>query len=489
MAQIFRYHTQKTTMKFRPYDNTQGMMFPPMLEDFIPPGHLVRAIDTIVEQLNLVDLYASYSEEGQPGYHPKMLLKLLLYGYATGVRSSRKIAQKLESDVCFMFLSALQRPDFRTISDFRMEKRAFLEECFLQVLRLCQTMGMVALGHIAIDGTKLRGSASRHRMKDREWVLAVEQQLSEQVKSLLETAQETDSDEDQTYGKEYRGDELPEEVQQKERLLKRLQQAKHVMEELDLQRVHITDPDTRLMLAPGEGTQVCYNSQIAVDAAHQIIVGCTVTSEEQDRHQFIPMYEQTIKNTAEIPKEVSADAGYQTGAVYVYLEQHNIDAYLPDQKFVAESDAHGNESIPAYDRRRFHYDEQEQGYRCPENKLLRFMNQKKRYGVSFRIYKATECLHCRVRSDCITNPKAINREILFYESDKYKARMRGKLRSPEGKARYLKRLATVEPVFAQVKHNLGFRRFLVRGIEKVKAEFQLLCTAYNIKKLATFAVR
>ena len=471
-------------MKFRHYDNTQAMLFPPALEDFIPSHHLVRALDAIVEQLDLTKLYESYSEEGQPGYHPKLLLKLLLYGYATGVRSSRKIAQKIESDVCFMYLAAMQRPDFRTISDFRMQKRAYLEGYFLQVLRLCQEMGMVTLGHIAIDGTKLHASAARHRTKDREWVIAVEEKLQEKIQSVLDTAQQADKEDDSRYGVDTRGDELPEELRSRERFVERLKQAKTMMEKQNMQRINITDPDARLMRTPEGGTGVCYNSQIVVDAEKKVIVACDVTSQEDDHQQFIPLYEQAVKNTNQVPRETSADAGYHSGAVYLYLEKNDIEAYLPDAKFHAETDEEGNEQLPPFDRRRFRYDEHVNGYRCPADQVLSFVKNSKRNGVRFAVYQGTTCATCTLRQQCIAKPQAVNRQIQIYENDGFKAQMRAKLHSPEGKQRYLKRLTTVEPVFAQLKHILGFRKFLVRGIEKVQAEFKLLCIAYNMKKLA-----
>ena len=238
------------------------------------------------------------------------------------------------------------------------------------------------------------------------------------------------------------------------------------------------------MRTPDGGTGVCYNSQLAVDADHQMIIACDVTSDEHDHQQFVPLYEQAVKNAGQVPNETSADAGYHSGAVYLYIEEKRIDAYLPDSKFHAETDEQGNELIPPFDRRHFRYDEHERGYRCPANAVLHFKRRSRRNGVKFEVYQATACLECDLRKQCISKPQARFRQIQIYENDGFKAQMRAKLHSEEGKQRYLKRLATVEPVFAQLKQHLGFTKYLVRGIEKVKAEFRLLCTAYNIKKLA-----
>jgi transposase len=473
-------------MKFRSYDQQQQMMLPPALEDFIPSHHFVRVLDAVVEQLDLSRLYASYSEEGQPAYHPKMLLKVLLYGYATGVRSSRKMAQKLESDVFFMYLAGMQRPDFRTLSDFRKSKRSFLQEYFTQVLLLCRELGMASLGHVAIDGSKVKASAAKNHIKDRDDLLQLEEQITEQVDAILNTAQQTDEEEDREHGLEKRGDELPEDLLQKERFLEKLRHAKEKLQEQKLKRVNLTDPDARLMHTGAGSINLCYNTQLAVDSDQQVIVACDVTSHEHDKAQFIPLYEQTVTNTQRQPREVSADAGYHSGKLYLYLEQRGIDAYVPDTNFPHHFDGEGKECIPPFDRRQFQYEEGDNTYRCPADQVLTFLRSHARNGVKFRIYEGTTCPRCRFKEQCISKPTARYRQIQIYENDVFKAQMRAKLLSREGKQRYRKRLGTVEPVFAQLKHHLGFRQFLLRGLEKVRTEFRLLCTAYNIKKLAGF---
>lgn len=473
-------------MKFRSYEQRQVLMMPPSLEELIPPHHLVRVIDLVVEQLDLSPLYAGYSEEGQPAYHPKLLLKVLLYGYATGVRSSRKLAQELESDVCFMYLAAMQRPDFRTISDFRKTKRSFLEAYFVQVLRLCQALGLTSLGHIAIDGSKIEASAAKHRTKDRDDLLALEHRIEEEVQQLLTMAEQVDSSEDLQYGTEKHGDELPEELRDKQRFLAKLHVAEETLEDQRLNRVNITDPDARLMRTPDGSVDACYNTQLGVDSDHQIIVACDVTSHEDDHQQFVPMYEQVVQNTKRQPREVSADAGYYIGTTYLYLERNGIDAYLPDCRFDTESDDQGKEALAPFDRRNFIYQQATDTYRCPGDQALIFLSNSCRHGVKFKIYQGTTCPTCPFRNQCISKPGAPYREIHIYENDAFKAQMRANLHSPEGKQRYLKRLSTVEPVFAHLKRILGFRQFLLRGLEKVRTEFRLLCTAYNIKKLCMF---
>ncbi len=189
-------------MKFRSYEQHQTTLLPQSIEELVPENHVVRAVDKIVEQLDLKDLYASYSEEGQPGYHPMMLVKILLYGYLVGVRSSRKIAEKLESDIFFMYLSAQQKPDFRTISDFRLNKKEYLKGYFKQVLQICRQMGLAKLGQIAIDGTKIEANSSRKKMLDKKDLLKLERRVENNIKQIIESAESIDKEEDQRYGKD-----------------------------------------------------------------------------------------------------------------------------------------------------------------------------------------------------------------------------------------------------------------------------------------------
>jgi len=471
-------------MKFRLYSQGQVMLLPPDIQEKIPKNHLIRAINTVVEQLDMQKLYNSYSEEGQPGYHPKMLLKLLLYGYSTGIRSSRKIAQKTESDIYYMYLSGMQSPDFRTISDFRKLKLEYIQGYFVEVVTLCKRLGMINFGHISIDGSKIKANASKQQNYIKDDILQFESRIEEEIKEIISGAEKTDIEEDKQYGKEKRGDEIPEELTDKHKLLEKIKQAKKEIEEEKLKRINLTDKDSRLMLNSDGGYNMNYNAQIAVDSTNQIIVSYDVVSKENDYHEFIPIYEQSINNTKMIPDEVSADAGYSSGETYNYVRDNEIDAYIPDGKLNKELDKKtGEEKIFKYDRRNFKYDEAKNEYYCPEEKSLKFKHNSKRNGIKFKIYEGSKCSQCNNRRLCISKPGAKNRQIQIYENDEKKLEIRNKLKSNEGMSKYLKRLSTVEPVFAHIKGIMGFRQFLLRGREKVKTEFSLICMAHNIKKI------
>lgn len=213
-------------MKFRTYDQHQMMLLPNSLEDLIPQNHLVRAIYLVVDQLNLNDLYNNYGEEGQLAHQPKTLIKIYLYGCSTGIRSSRKLAEKLESDVFYMYLAGMQTPDFRTISDFRKNKREHISECFKQVLQICSQIGLISIAHISIDGTKIEANPSRKMMKDKKDILRIEEKIKQKVKTLLDSSEKTDEQEDEKYGKDKRGDELPAELLRKEKFLEKIKAAK-----------------------------------------------------------------------------------------------------------------------------------------------------------------------------------------------------------------------------------------------------------------------
>jgi hypothetical protein len=341
---------------------------------------------------------------------------------------------------------------------------------------------LVKLGHVAIDGSKIRANASRRKTKEKDELI----KLEEKIEGIMKVAEEVDRQEDKEYGENKRGDELPEDLTDKKKFLEKIKEAKKYLEDNQLKRVNITEPETRLMHTPDGGLDICYNAQLAVDSEHQIIVANDVVSEENDHEQFIPMYEAVENNTGQEPKESSADAGYHSGKVYLYLEKNKINGYIPDCKFGIETDKNGKEKLTEYDRRNFSYIEKGNKYICPKGKELHFQKNSSRNGVKFKIYKGIDCKDCEKARECITKPDAEYRQIQIYENDKFKAEMRAKLLSEEGKKKYNKRMSTVEPVFAHIKRLMGVRQFLLRGKEKAKFEFNLVCTVYNLKKLIKY---
>jgi transposase len=410
------------------------------MSEWLPEDHLCYFVSDVVEQLDLSAIMGRYAgeERGYPPYHPKMMIKVLVYAYCIGVPSSRRIARRLREDIAFRVLAANNTPDFRTISDFRKDHLAALAGLFLQVLRLCQKAGLVKLGHVALDGTKIKANASKHKAMSYRRMKETEARLESEVKALLEQAAAVDEEEDRRYGSDRRGDEIPRELSFRESRLKRIREAREALEAearvevekaakrgkraeevpSDKAQRNFTDADSRIMpVAGGSDFVQAYNAQAAVDSAHQIIVAARVTNQPSDRRQAEPMTAEVTVNTGQLPREMSADAGYFSKEVVTALSALGIDVYIPPDKM-----RHGATVPPA-----------------PRGRIPRSLS--------------------------------------------VADRMRRKLRTKKGRRCYAQRKQLPEPVFGQIKQARGFRQFLLRGIEKTGGEWQLICTGHNLLKL------
>jgi transposase len=434
--------------RFRACTLDQPLLLPPSLQDWLPEGHLARFVADVAEQLDLSPIYATYTRKdgrGQEGYHPLLLTRLMLYGYCQGVTSSRKIERKTHEDVAFRFLAADQHPDHDTIASFRQRHLEALAGLFTQALQMCQMAGLVKLGHIAIDGTKLKANASKHKAMSYERMGAAEQKLREEIEALLQQAQATDAAEDAKYGIGKRGDELPAELVRREKRLEKIRAAKAALEaeakrqaetgrktggrepqvpdpeqaepEAKAQR-NFTDPDSRIMPdGSHKGSFVQgYNAQAAVDSQAQVIVAAEVVQATNDKQQLVPLVEQAEANLGQKPVAVSADSGYWSEANVTAEGVAGIDLYVATGRKKDEEKNEPDSESP------------------PEN-------------VSA------------------------------------KENMASKLRTGEGQAVYKMRKAIVEPVFGQMKEARGIRRFSLRGLAKVRAEWQLICLTHNLLKL------
>ena len=318
---------------YLPYEPDQQLLLPAALQEWLPDDHLAYFISDVVDQLDMSKVTARYERErrGGPPYHPRMMVKVLLYGYCVGVASSRRIAQRLHEDIAFRVLAANNTPDFRTISDFRKDNVDALSGLFVQVLALCQQAGLVKLGHVALDGTKVKANASKHKAMSYQRMKEKAAQLAAEVAELLRQAQAADDEEDRRYGKDKRGDELPEELAFREGRLEKIREAmaaleaeaqaaaeqaeaeggKHPGVPDDKAQRNFTDTESRIIPAPGgKDFLQAYNCQAVVDSAHQVIVAARATNQTSDKQQAAAMMEETIDNVGAVPREVSADAGY-----------------------------------------------------------------------------------------------------------------------------------------------------------------------------------
>jgi transposase len=438
--------------QFRPWNPDQSFLFPPSPRDWLPENHLVYFLLDVVPHMNLQPIVQPYQaeERGQPPYHPAMLTTLLLYGYATGTFSSRRLMSRCETDAAFRVIVGDDIPDFRTISDFRKRHLTALEGLFVEVLKLCAKAGLVKVGRIALDGSKVKANASRHKAMSYDYMLKEERRLKQEIKALLAQAEEADQAEDQTYGRDRRGEELPEELARRQSRLHKIRDAKAALEAeareqaraaaAERQRdgkppsgndpeqakpepkaqYNFTDPESQIMKVANKGWDQCLNAEVVVNE-HQIIIAADVTDETNDKQQVRPMVEQTRQNVAgagvaEKIKEAVADSGFYSEANVAYLEGEEIDPYI------------------ATERLKHHEQMAAPRGRCPKGLTA-------------------------------------------------KQRMARKLRTKKGRARYARRKAMVEPVFGQIKQGRGFRQFLLRGQKKMRAEWRLVSLTHNLLKL------
>jgi transposase len=439
---------------FRPWKIDEAQLLPPSVQDYVPKDHLSRLIVSLVrESLDLSRIIGSYrSGLGQPPFEPRMMTALLLHGYASGLYSSRRIAKAAVERADFMMIVAGDPPDFRTISDFRKRHLQGLASLFVQVLKLAEKAGLVKLGHVALDGTKIKANASKHKAMSYERMKKREAELKAEVDRWLEAAAAADAEEDRLYGNK-RGDEMPDWVADKEKRLAKIRAAKAELEAeakaaaaeqarrraaAEEKRIsegrkkngktpapasaepdgksqrNFTDPDSRI-LKTKDGYIQGYNAQAAVDAAAQIIVAHALTASMSDHGQLVGLIDGIEANLGAKPKEASADSGYLSEANLQALADRDISAYV----------ATGRAKRPAEGKRN------------------------------------------------VTGPLT--------------RAMREKLKRAGWRSRYRLRKQIVEPVFGQIKQARAFRQFLLRGIEKVKAEWAMICTAHNLAKLASAA--
>ncbi|OGO05671.1 MAG: hypothetical protein A2Y60_02170, partial [Chloroflexi bacterium RBG_13_54_9] len=386
--------------KFKPERKDQQFLLPPALEDFIPQDHLARVISEIVGGLDTRGIEAKYSHLGQNTYHPKIMLKLLFYGYATGVRSGRKIARACESDTAFMYLAQMRRPDFRTINDFRKNHAQEIETHFVEIVRICRELGMAGAGTIAIDGSKIKANASAKRSKDREGYQEWLERIKGEIADILSEAEETDAAEDQEYG-DARGDELPPELVKREDLKARIEEVMRGMD--DEGKTNLTDHDARFMKERHGVVRPSYNCQLAV-AEGQVIVGADITTRAVDRHELAPMIERTEQNLGQELERVLADSGYASYDNYEYLAARGMDAYIPDQFFDQMKRRSTEGEKERYHKDNFTYDRKGDLYVCPEGKVL--LPRKRRIsdrGKVVRkqiIYRGTERPGCSAKEGC-----------------------------------------------------------------------------------------
>ena len=455
----------------RPYNQDQMELFPPSVRSLIEDDHLCMVVNDVVKAMDLSCLYQKISHEGNPAYHPAMMLKVLFYAYARGIFSSRNIAQAVRENIPFIFLAAWQKPDFRTISDFRKNNLKELGLLFAQTVQLCNQLGMVKLGHVAIDGTKIKANASDAKTYDIR-------RIEKKIERWMEQAAAIDQKQDALYGSDKTGDEIPEEIRDQSKRIEKLKELKKRLEESGKEKINKTDPDA-VFMKTGNGITTSYNAQASTDTEKQVIVASDVTNQASDVEQLLPMVEQTEENTSGEIEECSADAGYSSGENIKAMEERKIDAYIPDREYQAQQ---RGKTTDDFHKEHFIYNENQDCYICPEGESLPFSHfQKRKNKKPLRIYRGRNCVACHFFGVCTSHKNG--RTISRHPYEKELRQMRQKLDSKSGKAIYSKRKHTVEPPFGHIKSIMGFTSFMLRGIDKVKGEFKLVSAAHNLRKI------
>ncbi len=457
------------------------------IESVIPKDHLCRLVKEVVFSLDTESIEAKYSFKGQSSYHPKLMLSLLFYGYATGTRSSRKLEEKCLSDHIFIYLMQCYSPDFRTISDFRKNNLEDIKQYFVEIVRLISKLGITQVGKIYIDGTKVRANASVKRTKDVEgfekWLSLIEAEMDE----LLKETQLIDDKEDAKYKTDKEQESLRRKLSNNEYLKKKIKTAIEQIRNEDKKKINLTDGDANHMKAGGsKDIRSSYNCQSAV-TEEGIIIAADAVTQANDHNQLQPMIEQSESNSNEKVEESTADSGYGSFENYEYLDEKGIDGYVPDLYFKQYKKGKFKEDCYHYSN--FEYDEASKSYTCPEGKLLKYWktrtNKTKKRQWNHKVYRGVDCGDCASRSLCT---KSKVRELLIDIREPLLQEMRKKLTSKKGKAKYFKRQYTIEPIFGHLKFNLGYRSFLLRGLKKVNAEFQLMCIGWNLKKMLKLGI-
>jgi len=425
---------------FHPYEPDQSQLFPPSPREWMPAGHLAFFISDTVDELDLEPFYAKFrkraNDRGNLAYEPRMLLKVLIYSYSVGVFSSRKIAAGIDDLVALRYLSAGNRPGHRTMARFRRDNAAHFAEVFRQVVKVAQEAGLVELGTLAIDGSRVKANASKHKAMSYGRMKSEDRRLKREIDTIIDLAKGIDAEEDEKFGPDFRGDELPKELQNRKTRKAKIRAAIKALKEEQAQKdaaagrgkgrtkklkrpngtppdnaqYNFTDPESRIMKTSSGGYEQCFNAQVAVDAERQIIVASGVTQNAADVGELLPTLDRAEKVTGRNPEKLLADGGYKSEANFTELEAIDVDAYVSlGRKAETREKAQG--AGPATKR------------------------------------------------------------------------MHRKLNTKRGRKRYKARKHVVEPVFGWVKQVLGFRSFSMRGLALAQAEWDLVCVCTNLRRM------
>ena len=465
---------------FREYTQEQIFLLPPSLEDFIEESHPAHVINDLVEELDLTLLMSRYGDMGQPAYHPKMMMKVILYGFTSGVFSSRKLQRACEENLAFKYLAGMETPAFKTFIEFRKRHCEDMKVIFVETVKLARELGLAKLGAVALDGCKLGADTSKHKAMSYGRMSEEEKKLKEEMELLLKEAEETDARENAEHGGDGDGYHLEDELSRRETRLKKIERARAALEEREKKaepnkpidpkkQISFADHDARCFMKRSEGTEYVYNSQAAVDMEHQIIVENHIEDSVSDGKAAETALENMRQDLGKLPDKLVADAGYGNQNTLKSCQERGVTPVCATSREGGRKKSGG---LAGFD-----YDHGGDHLTCPHGRVFELDHVRPIGGM--RVYRSREATACGCGDGDSKDGRRTMRASQGYLAKRALTRILS-----EHRELYKRRKCTVEPVFGQIQVGMGFRRYLYRGTKKVRSEWNLTCAAFNIKKIA-----
>jgi transposase len=479
---------------FREYNQDQMYLLPPSLKDFVGENHPAHLINDLVERMDLSFMEKRYGNMGQPAYHPKLMVKVMLYGYSVGIFSSRKLARGCEENLALQYLAGMEKPVYRTFIEFRQRHEEDMEGVFFQTAKLAKEMGMKKLGEVALDGTKVAADTSKHKAMSYGRMKEEEERLKKEIEEMMRKAAEVDVREDKEYGEQEDGYHLKEELGRREERLKKIEEAKaalearerkdHPGEEIDSKKqISFADTEARCFHKNGSGTQYVYNGQVAVEMESQVIVGNHIEDSVSDAKAVETALEKMEEGLGEEPEKLVMDAGYGNQETLATCEEHEVTPVCATRR---EGRQEQNPSEGAGEvKDSFIYDMKGNTFTCPHEVVFELSHWNRDGTVA--TYRSQGDAACSCGRG--TSRRKEHRILRVRKSHLVRRKLDHIRQKEENAALYRRRKCTVEPVIGQIKWGMGFRRFLYRGRVKVSSEWNVVCAAFNLKKIAALIRR
>lgn len=466
-------------MNYKEYSPRQVELFGYKPEDVLDEDHLSFFVDEMVENLSLESFYDRTSSPGNSAYDPRLMLKVIFLGYATGITGSRKLQKHARENLAFIHLTRGQRPKFRAICEFRVKHAENIKKLFPQMVQIAQKLNIAKIGRLILDGTKIRANANGKRTVKAEKY----EDILKSIEEYLASSKQRDTEDDAIYGKEETSTSLPKEIRSKTKRVKRLKEIIERAEKEQLKRVNAVDPEAKFMKdSQSSKKKPSYNVQIGVDASSGVIVGCDATESTNDNEQLEPMVNKVTEEQGVVPEKVDADSGYYSGDSVNELESRNIDTCIPASQIAGKlhkASSAKNTENKKYTLDDFTYDKELDKYTCPHGKQLSCAKSYKHHKRMIRIFRSDKsCLSCPDMHRCVSKENKTGHKTL--QIDPVYARTREKFKDDTYKRRYKQRSWIIERIFGHFKKNLKFTQFNLRGLKGAKLETTLLCIGYNL---------